>query len=102
MRKGIEAALAKWREAIRLRDAASDDDRDDAQAAADQAGAEFQQLSAQHMMSQIDALKEAEKRRKSETPSSPPFHEAARDEKRIAADIWENARMSDEDTPRVN
>ncbi len=34
-------------------------------------------------------------------PSTPPFHEAARDAEAIALDIWETARESDEDTPQT-
>jgi hypothetical protein len=100
MRKEIEAALAKWRTAIRRRDAATDGDRERLDADADRAGAEFQELSAKHMMNQIDALQEAEKRRKLAVPSTDPFHQAARDEKRIASEIWDTARVSDEETPR--
>ena len=33
------------------------------------------------------------------TPSNPPFHEAAKDELEIAAEIWDVARVSDRETP---
>jgi hypothetical protein len=46
-------------------------------------------------------LKDAEKRRSIATPSTAPFHEAARDTEEIAAAIWEAARSSDEDTPQT-
>jgi hypothetical protein len=32
-------------------------------------------------------------------PQTEPFHDAAKDEKAIAAEIWEHARASDEDIP---
>lgn len=44
----------------------------------------------------------AEGRRSQATPSTPPFHEAARDTQEIAAEIWEAARSSDEDTPQTD
>jgi hypothetical protein len=60
---------------------------------------EFRRLSTQHMTDRLDALKGTEARRASATPSTKPFHDAAHDEKQIAAEIWEHARASDEDTP---
>ena len=98
MRKAIEEALAKWRAAILRRDAATDGDREALNAEAKRAGAEFQRLSAEHMAQQIDALQEAEARRKRAVTSTAPFHEAARDEKQIASEIWDTARVSDEET----
>ncbi|HEY8847009.1 MAG TPA: hypothetical protein VIM24_10150, partial [Candidatus Limnocylindrales bacterium] len=49
----------------------------------------------------MDKLREAESRRSHATPSTLPFHEAARDTQEIAAEIWEAARSSDEDTPQT-
>jgi hypothetical protein len=60
---------------------------------------EFQVLSTEHLIERLDALSEAERRRASSPPSTDPFHEAARDAKRIAAEIWDYARASDEDIP---
>ncbi len=51
------------------------------------------------MVERIGSLREAESRRANATPSTLPFHEAARDTQEIASDIWEAARSSDEDTP---
>ena len=96
MGREVQAALAAWREAVRRRDAANDGDRDALDAAAQRAGAEFQRVSAEHMMNRIDALQDAEDRRKHAVPSTPPFHEAAREEKEIAAEIWDTAQASDE------
>lgn len=62
---------------------------------------EFQRLSAEHMIEWIAKLREAESRRAHATPSTLPFHEAARDTQEIAAEIWEAARSSDEDTPET-
>jgi hypothetical protein len=51
------------------------------------------------MVEWIAKLHEAEGRRSQATPSTVPFHVAARDTQKIAAEIWEAARESDEDTP---
>jgi rubrerythrin len=96
-REAIEAALAAWREAERRQSQAVDGDRERLTAAVERHRDEFQRLSAEHMLEQIDMLKEAESRRAHATPSTPPFHEAARD----AEAIWETARESDEDTPQT-
>jgi hypothetical protein len=64
MPRGVEEALTAWRDVVRKR------------------------LTAEYMVDRIDALKEAEQRRKNAAPSSEPFHQAVRDEKAIAAEIW--------------
>ncbi|HUP83297.1 MAG TPA: hypothetical protein VM284_03805 [Candidatus Limnocylindria bacterium] len=101
MPKKIEEALAAWREAERRFQSATDGDREALQAAVVRHRDDFQRLSAAHMANRIDALHEAENRRRLATPSTPPFHAAAKDEKAIAAEIWDSARMSDEDTPKT-
>ena len=100
MPRKIEEALAAWREAARRRKAAVPGDTEALDAEVVRTRSVFQQLSAEHMVERIDALHEAEGRRKNATPSTPAFHQAAKDEKVIATDIWDSARMSDEDTPR--
>jgi hypothetical protein len=62
---------------------------------------DYQRLSADLMVERIGSLREAEGRRAGATPSTLPFHEAARDTQEIASDIWEAARSSDEDTPET-
>jgi len=52
------------------------------------------------MIKLIDGLHEAENRRKNAVPSTVPFHQAAKDEMTIASEIWDSARINDEDTPR--
>ena len=101
MRKQIEEALAAWRDAVRRQDNASDGDRDALDAEVARYRDLFNRLSSDYMMDRIDALKEAEDRRQSSTPSTEPFHQAARDKKAIAAEIWDEARVSDEETPRT-
>ena len=99
MRTEIEDALAAWRDAARRLDNAVDGDREALSAEVERHRDHFHRLSARHMMDRIDALHDAEARRMAAVPSTDPFHEAARDEKAIAAEIWESARMSDEETP---
>ncbi len=96
----IENALAAWRDAERKLVGANGD-TDAVNAEIERHRTTFQQLSAEHMVERIDALKDAEDRRASTTPSTFPFHQAAEDEKAIAAEIWEIARESDEDTPQT-
>ncbi|HUR16063.1 MAG TPA: hypothetical protein VMZ33_02150 [Candidatus Limnocylindrales bacterium] len=98
MVRKVEEALAAWRDAQRRLDNAVDGDRDALQTEVERLRTLFHQLSAEHMMDRIDALHEAEDRRQTATPSTEPFHTAARDEMHIAAEIWESARFSDEDT----
>jgi hypothetical protein len=100
MRDDIEEALAAWRDAARRRDNAIDGDRALMQADVERYRSDFQRCATEHMVERIGALKEAESRRQAATPSTPSFHQAARDEKAIAAEIWDTARISDEDTPQ--
>jgi hypothetical protein len=98
----IEEALAAWRAAERRLSEAADGDGAHWAAEAERWRTEFHRLSGDHMMDRIDALHEAEGRRRAATPSTEPFHAAAKDEKAIAAEIWETARQSDEDTPELS
>lgn len=99
-RKRIEAALAGWRKAERKLVGANGNS-DAIKAEIKRHRDAFQRLSADHMLERIDALRDAEERRLSATPSTHPFHRAAQDEKEIADEIWESARESDEDTPQT-
>ena len=100
-REAIETALAAWREAERRLANAVDGDRGRLTEEVATHRNAFQQLSADHMVERIDSLREAEGRRANSTPSTLPFHQAARDTQEIASDIWEAARESDEDTPQT-
>jgi hypothetical protein len=97
---GIEQALAAWREAERNLADASDGDRERLEAEVARTREVFQQLSTEYMINRIESLHDAEARRATETPSTTQFHEAAKEEKQIATEIWDMARLSDEDTPR--
>jgi hypothetical protein len=100
-REAIEAALNAWRGAERLQAAATDGEREALTREVEVHRTEFQRLSAEHMVEWISKLQEAEGRRSRAIPSTLPFHEAARDTEEIAAEIWEAARESDEDTPQT-
>lgn len=100
-REAIEAALASWRDVERRQAQAVDGDRDRPTTEVDRYRSESQRLSAEHMIEWIAKLQEAESGRAHSTPSTPPFHEAARDAEAIAAEIWETARESDQDTPQT-
>lgn len=92
--------MAGWRAAERKL-AGANGDTDAVHAEIERHRDEFHRLSGEHMLERIDALKDAEVRRLSATPSTYPFHQAAQDEKVIADEIWESARESDEDTPQT-
>ena len=100
-REAIEAALASWRDAERRHTSAVDGDAAALSHEVTRYRDEFQRLSAEHMVEWMDKLQEAEDRRSNATPSTVPFHKAARDTQEIAAQIWEAARRSDEDTPET-
>jgi len=99
--EAIEAALAAWREAERRLAHTVGAERETAARDVERHRAEYQLHATGHMAERIGMLHEAESRRSHATPSTPPFHEAARDTKEIASDIWEAARRSDEDTPQT-
>ena len=100
-REAIEASLAAWRDAERRLANAVDGDREAIALEIEHHRTEFQQLSADHMVDQIGKLQEAESRRSHATPSTVPFHQAARDTQEIASEIWEAGRKSDEDSPQT-
>ena len=98
-REAIEGALAAWRAAEKRLAQATDGEADTLRDEVERHRDEFQVQSADEMIESIGKLHEAEHRRANATPSTLPFHLAARDTQEIASDIWEAARSSDEDTP---
>ena len=99
-REAISETLRHWRAAERDLAEATDGTADKLRADIDHYRSEYQWLSSASMVEKINLLKGAEKRRSSATPSTPRFHQAAKDAQEIAADIWEIARQSDRDTPQ--
>ena len=100
-RATIEAALEAWRDAERRQALAVVGQREALDREVDDRRAEFQQISSDHMVEQIAMLQEAEGRRRRAVPSTPPFHEAARDTEVIATEIWASAHSNDVDTPQT-
>ena len=98
-RRTVEAALAAWRDAERRLTRAVEGDIEGLTREVKVLRDEYQRLSTTNMNVWMARLDDAEARRAHATPSTPPFHEAARDTQEIAAEIWEAARSSDEDTP---
>ena len=96
----IEATLAAWRDAERRLARAVDGEAATIRLEIESHRDTYQRLSAEGMAGWLGKLKEAEGRRAHATPSTPPFHEAARDTQDIAVAIWEAARSSDQDTPQ--
>jgi hypothetical protein len=97
----IGVALAAWRDAERRQARASGAEAAALTLEVEHQRDEYQRLSTAHMVDSLARLDEAEDRRANATPSTVPFHEAARDTQEIAAEIWESARSSDEDTPKT-
>ena len=100
-RGAIESALEAWRHAERRQALGADVEREELDREVERCRAEFQQISSDHMVEQIGLLREAEGRRRNATPSTPPFHQAARDTEVIASEIWASAHSNDVDTPQT-
>lgn len=96
-REAVEAALRAWREAERDLADARDGQRADLEARVVECRSEYQRLSNEHMLDNMERLKNADDRRASATPSSEAYHDATRDTEKIAGDIWEEARRMDRD-----
>lgn len=97
-REVLQEALRLWRTAEREL-VASGDGREDLEANVARLRDEYQRLYTEGMVENIARLHEADARRSQSTPSTPDFHHATRDTEDIAADIWEQARRGDRDTP---
>ena len=99
-REAIQDALYAWRQAQRELTLSTDGRRTQLEADIVQFRDEYQRLSTEHMLENLNLLHEAEDRRAQSTPSTPEFHQATRDTQDIAADIWHEARRGDLDTPQ--
>jgi len=97
-REVLAEALRLWRAAEReLVESGDGDDRLEASVA--HLRGDYQRLYTDGMVENIQRLHEADARRSHATPSTPDFHAATRDTEEIAADIWEQARRGDRDSP---
>jgi hypothetical protein len=99
IRRQIEAALAAWRDAERRLAESADGHDEELRAEVARHRERFHTLSGTYMAGRIELLKDAEQRRRKSVASTPAFHDAAREEKELAAEIWDEARRSDEETP---
>lgn len=97
-REALQEALRLWRSAEREL-AESGDGRDDLEANVARLRDGYQRLYTENMVENLERLHEADARRSSSTPSTPDFHTATQDTEIVAADIWEQARRGDRDTP---
>ena len=96
-RESLQEALRAWRTAERERQA--DGDSPQREASVVRLRDEYQRVYSANMTDNLSRLHEAEDRRSHATPSTPDFHLATQDTEVAAADIWEQARRADRDTP---
>lgn len=96
-REALQEALRLWRAADRDLEASGDGPVREANVA--RLRDEYNRLYTEGMVENLARLHEAEDRRSRSTPSTPDFHAATQDTEIVAADIWEQARRGDRDTP---
>ena len=96
-REALQEALRVWRAAER--DLVESGDGVEREANVVRLRDEYQRLYTEGMVENLDRLHEAEDRRSRSVPSTPEFHAATQDTEIVAADIWEQARRGDRDTP---
>jgi hypothetical protein len=96
-RESLQEALRAWRTAERDLQASGDGPVREANVA--RLRDEYQRIYTANMTDNLTRLHEAEDRRANSTPSTPDFHNATQDTEVAAADIWEQARRGDRDTP---
>lgn len=96
-RESLQEALREWRAAER--DLQENGDGLEREKLVERLRDEYQRRYTENMVENLDRLHEAESRRAHATPSTPAFHAATQDTEEVAADIWEQARRGDRDTP---
>jgi hypothetical protein len=96
-REALQEALRTWLAAERDLEASGDGREREAEVF--RLRDEYHRLYTENMTENLDRLHEAEDRRSRSVPSTPPFHAATSDTENVAADIWEQARRGDRDTP---
>ena len=97
-REALQEALRLWRDAEREL-VASGDGRVDLERNVERLRDDYQRLYTENMVENLERLHDAEARRSAAVPSTPAFHAATQDTEVAAADIWEQARRGDRDTP---
>ena len=96
-REALQEALRLWRTAERDLEASGDGREREANVA--RLRDEYNRIYTEGMVENLARLHEAESRRARSVPSTPDFHAATQDTEIVAADIWEQARRGDRDTP---
>ena len=96
-REALQEALRAWRAAERDLVASGDGALREANVA--RLRNEYDRIYTANMRESLGRLHDAEGRRSRATPSTPAFHAATQDTEVVAADIWEQARRADRDTP---
>ena len=96
-REVLHEALRAWRAAEQ--DLASSGDGVEREANVARLRDGYQRLYTEGMVDNLARLHQAEDRRSRSVPSTPEFHAATQDTEIVAADIWEQARRGDRDTP---
>lgn len=99
-REALQDALYAWRKAERELAIETNGRRTELEADVRRFRDEYQRLYSEGMVDNLERLRDADERRSRSTPSTPSFHQATRDTQDIAADIWEEARRGDLDTPQ--
>jgi|SRR5690349_4203957 len=96
-REALQEALRVWRAAER--DLVENGDGANREANVVRLRDEYHRIYTETMRENLDRLHEAEDRRSRSVPSTPEFHNATQDTEIVAADIWEQARRGDRDSP---
>jgi hypothetical protein len=98
-RQEIEQALAAWRDAEKRRADADGHYTPEMDREIEETRRVYQRVAADHMAERLDALRDAESRRASATPSTDDYHDAAGEERAIAAEAGDDVKHLDNDTP---
>jgi hypothetical protein len=97
-RETLAEALRQWRSAEREL-FESGDGHNGLEANVTRLRDAYQRTYTEGMVDNMERLHDADDRRARATPSTAEFHAATRDTEEIAADIWEQARRGDRDSP---
>jgi hypothetical protein len=100
-REALAEALRIWRDAERALGGASDVSRPEMEADVIRFRGSYQLIYTENMVDSMVRLRDADDRRARATPSTAEFHAATQDTEEIAADIWEQARRGDLDSPQT-
>jgi len=100
-RELLAEALRNWRDAERALGDAQDGARVGMESDVVRYRSSYQLIYTQNMVDNMARLHDADDRRARARPSTHAFHAATQDTEEIAADIWEQARRGDLDSPQT-